>query len=212
LVSADLSLFSVGGIQSSVAAPVVVVALTGVLPLLVDATVVPDPDVVVVVDLPRLDVKKSPPGQRYVSLTCDIKAAGCDPNYDKHCCLPVTPLSRACYSSRPEALRPRLTTGLPLRCEASKPEENNTRKRLFAQTVGCCNGQKGVSSHFGADLRRTICGACLNVRMPRRVRGDVQRVLTIESIFMSCSECAAGITRAGLAGSAKSPKVAIGAT
>ena len=58
---------------------------------------------------------KSPPGQRYVSRACDIEAADRDPNYDKHCCLPVTPLSRACYSSRPEALRPRLTTGLPLR-------------------------------------------------------------------------------------------------
>jgi hypothetical protein len=54
LVSADPSLFSVGGIQSSVATPVVVVVLTGVLPLLVDATVVPDPDVVVVVD-PELE-------------------------------------------------------------------------------------------------------------------------------------------------------------
>jgi len=30
-------------------------------------------------------------------------------------CLPVTPLSRAVSRSRPEALRPRLTTGLPLR-------------------------------------------------------------------------------------------------
>jgi len=29
------------------------------------------------------------------------------------------PLSRACDSSRPEALRPRLAAGLPLRCEAS---------------------------------------------------------------------------------------------
>jgi hypothetical protein len=149
--------------------------------------------------LPRLDVKKSPPGQRYVSRTCDTKVAGCDPNYDKHCCLPVTPLSRACYSSRPEALRPRLTTGLPLRCGASKPEENNTRKRRFAQTVGCCNRQKGVGSHFGVDLRRTICGACLNVRMPRRVRDDVQRVLRTENIFMSCSECAAGITKPTIA-------------
>jgi hypothetical protein len=46
-------LFSVGGIQSNVATPVVVV-LTGVVPLLVDATVVPEPDVVVVVD-PELE-------------------------------------------------------------------------------------------------------------------------------------------------------------
>jgi hypothetical protein len=53
LVSADPSLFSVGGIQSNVATPVVVV-LTGVVPLLVDATVVPEPDVVVVVD-PELE-------------------------------------------------------------------------------------------------------------------------------------------------------------
>jgi len=37
-----------------VATPVVVVVLTGVLPLLVDATVVPEPDVVVGVD-PELE-------------------------------------------------------------------------------------------------------------------------------------------------------------
>jgi hypothetical protein len=33
----------------------------------------------VICHYPGLDVKKSPPGQRYVSRTCDITVAGCDP-------------------------------------------------------------------------------------------------------------------------------------
>jgi hypothetical protein len=36
--------------------------------------------------------------------------------------LPVTPLSRARYGSRPEALRPHLAAGLPLRSEVSRPD------------------------------------------------------------------------------------------
>jgi hypothetical protein len=85
--------------------------------------------------------------------------AAYDPNYDKHCCLPVTPLSRACYSSRPEALRPRLTTGLPLRCEASKQEAKTCRNRRPLPTVNCCNSQKAGDSHFSACSRPPIAAS-----------------------------------------------------
>jgi hypothetical protein len=71
-----------------------------------------------------------------------------DPDNGKHCGLPVTPLSHARWSSRPEALRPRLTTGLPLRCGLSKPNTDFGRNCLSRQTVGCCNGQKRVGSPF----------------------------------------------------------------
>ena len=107
--------------------------------------------------------------------------------------MPVTPLSRACYSSRPEALRPRLTTGLPLRYGASKPDEKAIRKRRFSQTVECCNRSKRVSSHFGAHLRRQICGSDLISRVWHRNYPSRAAHARSQNGFTICSFCAAVI-------------------
>jgi hypothetical protein len=62
------------------------------------------------------------PGQRYFTRAMTLRTPAAIRMTTTIVGLPVTPLSRACYSSRPEALRPRLAAGLPLRCEASKPD------------------------------------------------------------------------------------------
>jgi hypothetical protein len=68
--------------------------------------------------------------------------------------LPVTPLSRTCYGPRPEALRPRLAAGLPLRCGAVDPTGQKAAiVSARRQSAGCTFKKK---SCFAISPRTTL--------------------------------------------------------
>jgi hypothetical protein len=71
--------------------------------------------------------------------------------------LPATPLSRMAFHSRPEALRPRLAAGLPLRCVTSRPRsvvENKLPTAAGNRRVAVANQRL---AHIRASRTETRC-------------------------------------------------------